>query len=90
MNYSKIKNKTRKIHVPILLNGNKAIIKFIFKFVFYTSKYNSAKTKREVPPTTALFSSGELLMICTVPCDRYQNLPQKALSSFKLSVFKTS
>lgn len=73
MNYSKIKNKTQKIHVPILLNGNKAIIKFIFKFVFYTSKYNSAKTKHEVPPTTV-----------------YQNLPQKALSSFKLSVFKTS
>lgn len=87
---SKIKNKPQKIHVPVLLNGNKATVKFIFKYVFYTSKYNTAKTKLEVPPTIALFSSVELFLIYTVPCGQYQNLPQQALSSFKSSVFKIS
>lgn len=86
----KNKSKTQKIHVLVLLNGNKATVKFIFKFVFYTSKYDTAKLKCKAPPTTALFSSVELFLVHTVPCGQYQNLPRQALSSFEFSVFKIS
>lgn len=48
-------------------------INFNFKYVFYTNKKNTTKTKCEVPTITALFSSVELFPIYGVPWDEYQN-----------------
>jgi len=80
--YSQIKNKTQKIHVPILLNGNKNTVKFIFEYVFYTTKYNSAKTKCKVPPTIAPFSSGEYLYCTVWPISKFAPTSLKLLRTF--------